>query len=394
MVNAQMDRYRLPFYELLRTDLDRRGVDLQVVYGRSSETGAERRAPTELPWGHRVESRLLRIGERTLFWQPCLGLAREADLVIVEQASKRLLNYALLARQLAGRGRVAFWGHGRNFQTSTMSPAGETIKRHMSRLPHWWFAYNDLSARIVRDLGFPQNRITAVQNAIDTHRLVAAKRNVTPERVARLRQELPLRGNHVAIYCGGIYHEKRPRFAVESAVTIRKLVSDFELLIVGDGADAEVFRAAARKYPWIHFLGPRFDDEKVMYFALAQLFFLPGLVGLAILDSFALETPMVASCSAEHSPEIDYLESGVNGLLVDDQGSAEVYARAFAAVLTDEPRVNRLIEGCRRAQQRYTVEEMASRFANGIIDALSAPPRYGLGRTRRSREMIIPGRVR
>jgi exopolysaccharide biosynthesis WecB/TagA/CpsF family protein len=32
----------------------------------------------------------------------------------------------------------------------------------------WWFAYNDLSAGIVRSLGYPEERITSVQNAIDT----------------------------------------------------------------------------------------------------------------------------------------------------------------------------------------------------------------------------------
>lgn len=375
MVNAQMDRYRIPFYDLLRADLESRGIELQVVYGVTAKQGAERADPVELDWGHRVDSRLFHIGGRTLSWQPCVDLARDADLIIVEQASKRLLNYLLLARQLAGRGRVALWGHGRNFQRTTMSPTGEAIKQRVSRLPHWWFAYNDLSAGVVQELGFPRDRITPVQNAIDSRWLVAANRNLDPERVTRFRHELSLRGRHVAIYCGGIYPEKRPHFAVEAALAIRDMVWDFELIIVGDGVDADVFREAARENPWIHFLGPRFDDDKVLCFALAQVFFLPGLVGLAILDSFALETPMVASCSAEHSPEIDYLENEVNGLLVDDQGSVDVYAKAVAGLLTDEDQRARLINGCRESQERYTIEEMASRFSEGIAAALKAPRR-------------------
>lgn len=378
MVNAQMDRYRIPFYNLLRTRLHSSGIELQVVFGVTAGHGAERQIPSELPWGHRVDSRLLRLGSKTLWWQPCMGLAREADLVIVEQASKRLLNYLLLTRQMAGQGRVAFWGHGRNFQRSTMSPTGELVKQRVSRFPHWWFAYNELSAQVVRDLGFPPERITPVQNAIDTRWLVEAKERVAPQQVADLRRELSIRGRHVAIYCGGIYPEKRPRFALKAALLVRDMVPDFELLVIGDGVDAAIFREAAREHPWIHYLGPRFDEEKVLCFALAQAFFLPGLVGLAILDSFALETPMVASCSAEHSPEIDYLQDEVNGLLVDDHGSAEIYAKAVAGLLTDEDLRMRLLQGCRDAQHRYTVEEMASRFAGGIVEALHAPHRSPL----------------
>lgn len=375
MVNAQMDRYRIPFYDLLRADLASRGIELEVVYGVTNKRGAERSAPVELEWGRRVDSQLFRIGGRTLSWQPCIDLAREADLVIVEQASKRLLNYVLLARQLAGRGRVAFWGHGRNFQRTTMSPTGEAIKRRISRLPHWWFAYNDLSARVVRELGFPADRITPVQNAIDTRWLIAANHRLDAARVTRLRDELALHGRHVAIYCGGIYPEKRPHFAVQAALAVRCMLPDFELLVVGDGVDAGILRQAAEEHPWIHFLGPRFDDDKVACFALAQVFFLPGLVGLGILDSFALETPMVASRSAEHSPEIDYLQHEVNGILVDDEGSVDSYAKAVAGLLTDERERRRLVAGCRKAQQRYTIEEMAARFAAGVVEALRAPRR-------------------
>ena len=375
-VNAQMDHYRIPFYELLRAELNDRGIDLQVAYGVAKRVGAERSsAPTELQWGHRVDNRVYRLGGRELWWQPCLDLVRTADLVIVEQASKRLLNYLLLLRQSIGRGRVALWGHGRNFKTATLSPAGEAVKRYVSRMPHWWFAYNDLSASVVRDLGFPEERITSVQNAIDTRALTAAFSRLDQSVVERLRQEMGLRGQHVGIFCGGIYAEKRTAFMVAAALAARSVLPDFELIVVGDGVEAHVLEEAAKSHPWIHFMGPRFDEEKVACFALADVFFLPGLVGLALLDSFALETPMVASASADHSPEIHYLEDGVNGLLVDDGGSPDVYAKALTDLLADKDRYGELVQGCRDARERYTIEAMASRFAEGIVAALAAPRR-------------------
>lgn len=370
-----MDHYRVPFFDRLRGELGERGIALAVVYGRTKATGAERSVPAELPWGIRVESRVIRMGSRHVHWQPCLAMARTADLVIVEQATKRLLNYVLLARQLGGKGAVAFWGHGRNFQTGSASTIGEAVKRFISRFPHWWFAYNDLSAEIVRELGYPERRITTVYNAIDTRSLVEGQRVLDPVVVNRVKQKLGLAGRHVGLWYGGIYPEKRPEFGIEAALAVRALVPDFELLVIGDGANASIVAEAAEQHAWLHCLGPVFDEEKLPYFELAKVAFLPGLVGLGVLDSFALGVPIVASASAEHSPEIGYLEHDVNGLLVDDEGSPRLYAEAVAKLLIDDSRRDRLRRGCAAIKDLYNVEDMARNVAEGVDAALGASQR-------------------
>ena len=73
-----------------------------------------------------------------------------------------------------------------------------------------------------------------------------------------------------------------------------------------------------------------------------------------------------------HSPEIDYLEDGVNGILVRDPCSPDEFAKAVQDVLTDELLNARLRSGCRIAAERYTNEEMVRRYAGGIELALEA----------------------
>jgi hypothetical protein len=97
---------------------------------------------------------------------------------------------------------------------------------------------------------------------------------------------------------------------------------------------------------------------------------MPGLVGLAIVDSFAAEAPIITTSVPYHSPEIEYLEDGVNGILVRDEYSPDQFAQAVLEVLTDESLGTRLRSGCRIAAERYTNEEMVHRFANGIERAL------------------------
>ena len=149
IVNRFVPHYRGPFYELLREMLAARGVELDFVYGDLDEGESTRQGAIDVEWGLKRHTKALQLGDRYIYWQPCLDVARGADLVIVEQASKLLVNYVLLAMSGLGMTRLAFWGHGRNFQVNEASPVGEAIKRAMSRRVDWLFAYNDTSAREV-----------------------------------------------------------------------------------------------------------------------------------------------------------------------------------------------------------------------------------------------------
>ena len=372
IVVTDITRYRIPFYEGLTRYLAQRGVTLRVIQGGEDD---ERRDKIRLPSARHVRTRVLRLGRHRLRWQPAYPLVRSDDLVIVSQQSGQLLNYLLLARQFLGRQRVAYWGHGRNFQRASASLLGETLKRWTSRRVHWWFAYNQLSARIVAQLPYPTSRITDVQNAIDTRALERCRASLDPDRIGEVLHQHGLKGANLAVYAGGLYREKRIPLLLEAATRVRESVPDFELVVIGAGPHQALVEAAAAEHDWLRYLGPVFDDEKVPWFAAAKLMLLPGLVGLAILDSFALRTPMITLADSEHSPEIDYLVNDQNGVLVPAGAGAEEYAREVVRLLDDEDARSRLVQGCQASAERYTIEEMVQRFGSGILRALEAPQR-------------------
>ena len=72
-----------------------------------------------------------------------------------------------------------------------------------------------------------------------------------------------------------------------------------------------------------------------------------------------------------HSPEIDYLRNGVNGVIVEDANNPGAYAQAIIHLLGDEYERQKLVEGCRYAREIYTVEAMVNRFSDGIRKAIS-----------------------
>ncbi len=371
IVQKDMPHYRVRFFELLKSRLTLNNVELSVVYGQPVGVSAELADRRELDFGEMVPSRTFRIGGKTAYWQPLLGRALRSDLVIVEQANRLLVNYPLLVAGALGLTRVALWGHGRDFQARNRRSWGERAKAVTSRWAWWWFAYTATSADIVAGLGFPRERTTVVQNASDTSALRRAVDVARREAADDIRTELALVGRNVGIFVGGMYRDKRLEFLVAAAREIRGRVADFELLLVGAGPDKHLAEAAAEELSWVHFIGPAFGADLARCMAVSRVALMPGLVGLGVLDSFASGVPMVTTRVAYHSPEIEYLVDGVNGVVVGDSSSVEAFAAAVVRVLSDEAYREGLVAGCFEATSRYTVEAMADRFADGVVAALA-----------------------
>lgn len=368
-------RFRAPFHEQLRARLDARGVDYDYVHTDADPGGKGDTVP--IPWGSRSRLIPLRLGTRRLDYQTAFAASWDADLVILQQQTQLLGNYPIqILRRLAGR-RLAFFGHGKNFQATDPDSLGERFKRVYSRHADWWFAYTDLSAEVVAATGFPRERITVFNNAIDTTAIAEQRASITPAELGALRRARFSGSDNIGVYIGGLYDHKRLPFLLEAARAVRAEIPDFQLIVIGGGPDAPLIAAAAEAAPWIHPLGPLFGREKTLMASLARVFLMPGLVGLGVLDSFAYGAPMVTCDLPFHSPEIDYLKDGVSGVIVRDAGSVPDYAAAVAAILRDDAYRARLAQGAAAALADYTIEAMAERFADGVMRALASPLNHG-----------------
>ncbi len=362
--------YRVSFYQHLRGMLAERGVRLRLVHGQGTHEDRAKGDVTRLSWSEHLPLRTVNIRSQELLWQSGIGVARDSDIIVCEQASRLLLNYVLLfGRKLFGC-RLALWGHGRNLRRGQESPVGETAKRLLTNRADWFFAYNRMSAAEVRRLGFPSERITAVQNATDTRELREARAAVTDADIAELRAELGATGDNIGLFIGGLYDLKRPDYLIAAAYELRRMVPDFELIVLGDGPMSDVVRQAAATESWVHYPGSVFSDSRATYGALAKIFLIPGLVGLNVVDAFALDLPIASVDRPYHAPEIEYVLDGVNAVMLAEDTTPTKYAQEVAQLLEDPERLARLRKGCRDSADTLTIEEMARRFADGVVEAL------------------------
>jgi len=380
IVQRAIRQYRVPFLEALKADLQARGIELSVVHNTPTKDDDPRRDVAGVAWGNYAGARSIRLGGKALVWQQVPSSVWKADLVVVEQATQLLLNYALLARRRLGGPMVGLWGHGVSPYRDA-NQASEAVKRIASREPDWWFAYTDGVAERVRGFGFPADRITSVRNAIDVRRLEAEVAAVPTEEVERVREHLGLRGRSVGLFVGALVPEKRLDFLLAAGASIHAVHPEFELVIAGDGTLRTWVAEQARAHPWLHYAGQRFGPDLAALLKVATVLMIPHWVGLVVTDSFAAATPLAVSQAAAHGPEVEYLRHRENSLWINDGGDPRRYAQELVAAMEEPGLLERLAQGCREDACRYGTEDMAARFAQGVASALAAGPRGERRRT-------------
>ncbi len=363
-----LPHYRGPFFEKLRRRLAENNIELVLIYGDGRESDRAKGDLIDLPWGKFVANKSVRLFNRELIWQPVLKEALQADLVIVEQANSLLVNHYIQFLHAIGKIKIAFWGHGKNYLATNSDQLSESLKRFLCTKVWWWFAYTEGTKATVQGLGFPPQRITVVQNSIDTSELVELNAQISETECANFREQHGLSAN-TGLFCGALYKEKKLDFLIEAACIVRSSVPDFCLLIVGSGPQKNIAVEASQKFPWIKFVGPQFGRSKALAYRVSKIALIPGAIGLALLDSFALGVPLVTTDSPFHGPEISYLENGVNSVMTADNVSA--YSDKVIELLTNPASLSQLQLGTKKDASRYNMETMVINFAQGIIDALS-----------------------
>jgi glycosyltransferase involved in cell wall biosynthesis len=364
--------YRVGLFEKLRPACAVRGIDLHLVHGQASRRESFKKDEGSLPWAHKVQNRFWEMGARDLVWQPFPADLRDADLVVVMQENRILSNYPLLLGRLWSPRRVAYWGHGVNFQSDAPGGLREKWKQMMLTRVDWWFAYTEMTSEIVRRAGYPQERITCLDNAIDNEAFERDLAGVTDAQLQAMRLEIDApEGAPVGLFCGSLYPDKRLDYMIEAADRIHAALPAFRLVVIGDGPSAGEIRVAMETRPWLKWLGVRKGLEKAAWFRLADGVVNPGAVGLHVLDSFCSGTPMMTTAEARHGPEIAYLQDGVNGLVV--HGGADRYAEAVIALLNDRAKLDSIKQAALRDARHYTLDNMVGRFADGIARCVAMP---------------------
>jgi glycosyltransferase involved in cell wall biosynthesis len=365
--------YRAPFFLKLHDVLRASNIQLQVIAGLPWPEEAVRDELDQLPFGRRMHNQRL---WRNVYWQRGARKAStQADLIIFEQANAALHLYPLLLRWgAAAQQKLAYFGHGRNLNVAQHMSARERWKRIWLHRVDWWFAYTELTQDILAQQGYPRDRITVVNNSIDTTQIGQVAARCTAEEkdqlFTRLFGDVRAPSTRVGVFCGRLTSLKWIPFLLEMIQRVQTQCPDFRMILIGDGTDRLAVEAFCAANPWCVYVGPQHGQARVPYLALGDIWINPGMTGLAILDALTLGLPFISTANGIHSPEIAYLRPGSNGLLPNpDIGEC---ASAITALLGDAPQLKTMKAQARRDASSYSIERMVERFHDGICAVLNS----------------------
>jgi glycosyltransferase involved in cell wall biosynthesis len=124
--------------------------------------------------------------------------------------------------------------------------------------------------------------------------------------------------------------------------------------------------------PNIYKLGPIYDDRRFDLLSAADVYCLPGAVGLSIVDAFHCGLPFVTEEGYE-SAEIGYLKQGENGFIVARNDISDLAARLLLLLDNKELRA-RFSEAARReVQQNASIEQLCEGFLMALQHATGQP---------------------
>jgi glycosyltransferase involved in cell wall biosynthesis len=135
------------------------------------------------------------------------------------------------------------------------------------------------------------------------------------------------------------------------------------LILVGPDTDGIL---QTIQNPAVYKLGEIYGEEILNLLAIADVYCLPGHVGLSIVDAFYFGLPLVTE-NVDHAPEIMYLRDGKNGFMVE-KGDIEGLAQKLRLLLTDDSLREKFSNA---AQQEIFTNGHIDNLCQGFLDAIN-----------------------
>jgi len=373
--------YRDAFYRRLAAISNRRYV---VFHGDPEPGSGVVAAAQPYAFAHvPVRNRFLKIAGRTLVYQPVFSRIawRKYDAIVVGHEVKYFANIGLvLWFRLLGK-PVLFWGFGtgQDAWDEKRGVLGKFFTRLLNRAKASWtrrasgfMAYTASGAAAVARAGMPLAHVTVLNNTIDLDAEIAGHARALGFDRSELRREFGIAPDAtVFTFVGRLLAGKKVEELIRAVRKIRRGNSstDIEVLIVGGGPEQVRLEAEATGDAWCHFLGAVHDTEAISrIFRASDALAIPGYVGLAVNRGFAHGLPVITIRSDWHSPEIDYVRHGVNGLIL---AAGENFEDGLAQFAADPDFRAHLRQGALATRETLDLGRMVAAFDGAVAEALA-----------------------
>jgi glycosyltransferase involved in cell wall biosynthesis len=313
----------------------------------------------------------------SLVWQPIVwkAIKGEFDGAVFGDEVKFLSSlFATVALRLRGR-PVLLWGFGFHqykgadtLRARITTALAAFYKKIFYCLVSGYLAYTELGKQALLALPTSPSRVVVLRNTIDTEREAKFRAAVAAEPIDFAFRELGVRPDSVKLlYFGRLLRNKCIDLLVTYGARCAQVGRHVDIIIFGQGAEEGRLQALARKLSNVVF--HRHDDlQLARALRVSSAIVIPGFVGLALNHGFAHGVPTLTRTGQPHSPEIEYLEDGVNGLMLPE--APEAFFGALDSFVDDPDLQRRLAEGAERTARELDMDYMVATFHGLVSECL------------------------
>jgi glycosyltransferase involved in cell wall biosynthesis len=389
--------YRAHFFERLSTRLAERQIRLTVFFGKPQRgltySGI---IPDPKSSGFRFNYKVLpKIAyegklptspfhfKRSLIFFPTLifEIGKGKYNLTISDTTGELLNTfpLLIVNKFLLRRKFIIWC-GNNMRDNALRASDSIIKKTAYVLARLIYRHCDASVvagpgprRFDIYMGTHPNKIFVALNTVDISyfdQMIRARK----KEIGRIQKKIGVQGKKSIIYVGVLERRKKLENLILAFQKLSNSMNEVALLLVGDGPHRKFLEdlCIREKINGVHFLGKIDYEEIPLYYALSDVFVLPGQGGIAVAEAMASGTPVIISkeCNALRSiPNL--VENGENGFIVDEP-NAGALAQCIRKVLSDSVLAKKMgAKSKERAERYFSTEGMLSGFEQAIDYAVA-----------------------
>jgi len=331
---AKIPHYRIPVYGYLTSYLQRYGFELIVA-----SAGIESGNP------HSIEFQYAEIPLSYLSLTRFICKQR-IDVIIFWVNLKHLyLLPTCLTAKIVLRKKIIYWGHGRdlldrearikNLAYATQQALSDAIilyAEHLKKYIPTKFHKKTFIANNTLYINYPGLPSGMTRESVLAEYGIKTKKNI--------------------ICMGRMQKRKRLEILVNALEYMNR--PEVGLILVGPDPEGILNKIKGDN---IYKLGPIYGEKRFDLLSSADVYCLPGAVGLSIVDAFYCGLPIVTE-NGDESPEIMYLKDGVNGFIVP-RGDVQQLAVKLQLLIDDDT-----------LREKFSLEAMREINTNGHIDLM------------------------
>lgn len=179
--------------------------------------------------------------------------------------------------------------------------------------------------------------------------------------------ELPPENVMSMLFIGRLISSKRIPELITYYSELKKTIPNLVLDVIGDGPESHHIKSAKESDTSINWHGILIDEADIApIMKKASLVFNPGHSGLSVNHSFSYGRPYITLQGPSHAPELDYLDEGKNGYVLDGNFVSNI--NTIKNLLTTRSELERFCNNANEKGQYLSVQKWVEQMKRSLIN--------------------------